>query len=152
LHADEFRGATTLCEESPYYSVNAGEAFEVQFLPSDPAVNRLRGGTQNDAPPVAFFLLMPVFILVIFSPMIVPQFREVLRARRQFKKGRLTVATVVFVKKRLTASWPGWAGNNASEVFVKLKPPAGEQREAVAWCPNDWLVNHLAPGEKVRVV
>ena len=147
----EFRGAATLCEGSLYYSVKAGDAVEVQFLPSDPAVNVLRSDSRNPVPPLAFFLLMPLFMLLMLSPMFMPQMREALRARRLFRKGRVVTATVVFAKKRMTASWPGWPGSSGAEVFVDFQTPSGERREAVAWCPNDWLLNQLATGAKVHV-
>jgi len=147
----EFRGSMNLCQESPYYSVNNGDEVEVQFVPSDPAVNALQGGTANGAPPVALFLLMPVFILAMFAPIFVPQLREVLRARRLFKKGRLALGTVIFVKKRITTSWPGWLGNSAAEVYVEFESPMSKKLEAIAWCQNDWLVTHLEPGAKVHI-
>jgi|GEM_PF-2890637 len=147
----EFRGAATLCEGSLYYSVKAGDAVEVQFLPSDPAVNVLRDDSRSPTPPLVFFMLMPVFMLLMLSPMFVPQMREALRARRLFCRGRVVKATVVFAKKCMTASWPGWPGSSGSEVFVDFQTPSGERREAVAWCPNDWLLNQLAPGAKVHV-
>jgi hypothetical protein len=147
----EFRGVATLCAQSPYFAATVGDAVQVQFVSSDPAVNALESGSRNNTPPVAMLFMMPLFILAVFSPMIVPQLRDLLRARRQFKKGRLALAAVVFIKKRVTASWPGWAGNSAAEVFVEFQPATGARREAVAWCPNDWLVNQLAPGAQVRI-
>lgn len=147
----ELRGTATLCQESPYYSVKEGDAVEVQYLPNDPAVNALRDGTRNGNPPVALFLLMPIFILAMFSPMFVPQIREVLRARRLFKKGKLALGTVVFIKRRVTALWPGWPGSNAAEVFLVFDSSANKRREAVALCQNDWLVNQLVPGTKVHI-
>jgi hypothetical protein len=147
----EFRGTTTLCQESPYYSVKEGDEVEVQFVPSDPSVNSIRGGNSNAAPPIAVFLLMPFFILVMFSPMILPQVREVLRARRLFKKGRLALGTVFFVKKRVTSFWPGWPGNSAAEVFIEYESSASKMLEGVAWCPNEWLLQQLPPGAKVHI-
>ena len=147
----EVRGAATLCEESPYYSIGVGDSIEVKFASGNPSVNALQGGARNDAPPVALFLLMPAFILAIFAPMFVPQIRELLRARRYFRTGQLATGTVIFVKKRITATWPGWPGSTAAEVFVEFRPTAGEKREVVAWCPNEWLVYNLTPGAKVHV-
>lgn len=139
----ELRGVATLCEESPYYSVGEGDPIEVQYVSGNPSINAMRGGTRNDAPPVALLILMPVFILAMLSPMFVPQFRELLRARQLYKKGRFALGKVIFVKKRVTALWPGWPGNSAAEVFIEFQPTGDERREAVAWCPNDWIVHIL---------
>jgi hypothetical protein len=123
----------------------------VQYVAGNPSINAMRGGARNDAPPVALFLLMPIFILAMFSPMFVPQVRELLRARRLYGTGQLAIGTVIFVKKRVTASWPGWPGNSAAEVFIEYQATGGQKREAVAWCPNDWVVYNLAPSAKVHV-
>jgi hypothetical protein len=147
----EYRGAATLCDESPYYSVNAGDAIEVRFLRSDPTVNQLPSQGANQAPPVALFLFMPIFFLAIFGSMFWPQIREVLLARRLYKSGRLTIGQVVFIKKRVTSFWPGMSGNNASEVYVEIQPPGNVKREVVASCQNDWLINQLAPGANVHI-
>lgn len=147
----EFRGTATLCEESPYYAVQQGDTVDVQFLPGDPAVNALRGDRRNDAPPILFFFMMPLFVLAMFTPMFWPQIREILRARRLFKHGQLAVGTVVFVKKRVAASWPGWSSNSAAEVFIAFQSSRHEPREGIAWCPNEWLINQLVPGAKVHV-
>jgi hypothetical protein len=147
----EFRGAATVCEESPYYSVKEGDAVDVQFLSSDPAVSALRGDGRNDAPPLVLFLMMPLFVFAMFAPMFWPQIREVLRARRLFKNGRLALGAVVFVKKRASAAWPGWPGSGAVEVFIEFQSSHNERREGIAWCPNEWLTNQLAPGAKVHV-
>jgi hypothetical protein len=145
------RGVATLCEESPYYSVGEGDSIEVQYVAGNPSINSMQGGTRNDSPPVALFLLMPVFILAMFWPMFWPQVRELLRARRLYRKGQIALGTVIFVKKRVTASWPGWPGNSAAEIFIEFQPTGGVKREAVAWCPNDWIVYNLAPGAEVHL-
>ena len=147
----EIRGASTLHQESPYYSAKEGDRVEVQYLPSDPAINAINDSTASGAPPLAFFLFMPIFILLMFSPMFVPQIREVLRARQLYMKGSLALGTVVYVKKSATSFWPGWPGNSTVEVFVEFELPTKVKHEAVARCQNDWLVNHLAPDTKVHV-
>jgi hypothetical protein len=146
----EYRGSATMCEGAIYYSVKEGDPVEVQYLSSDPAVNVLRGNS-NNAPPVAIFFLMPLFVLALLSSMFVPQIRELLRARRLYKGGRLAEGTVVFVKTRVSSFRPGWPGSSASEVFVEFRSPTGDRREAVAWCANEWLVNQLAPGAIVHI-
>jgi Protein of unknown function (DUF3592) len=146
----EYRGAVTLCEESPYYSVREGDAIDVRYLKSDPAVNALPSDGRNQAPPLAFFFFMPVFFLAIFAPMFWPPVREVLRARRLFKNGRLATGKVVFVKKR-APFWPGIPINSASEVYIEFQTAVDAKREGVAFCFNDWLMSQLVPGAKVHV-
>ena len=140
----------TLCEESPYYSVNQGDAIEVRFLKGEPTVNALPDQSRNQAPPLALFLFMLFFFLAIFAPLFWPPIREVLRARRLFKSGRLATGKVIFIKKRITSLWPGMPGNSASDVYIEFLTPMGK-REAVAWCQNDWLLNQLVPGTSVHV-
>ncbi len=147
----ELRGAATVCEQSPYYSIAEGDPVEVKFAPGNPSINALQGSGDNNAPPIGFFLFIPVFILAMFAPMFMPQLRELMRARRAFRNGQLAMATVIFVKKRTTSSWPGWPGSSAADVYLAIQTSAGEKREAVAWCPNDWLIYNLAPGAKVHV-
>jgi hypothetical protein len=147
----EYRGAATLCEESPNYSALQGDAIEVRFLKSDPSVNTLRIDARNQAPPFVFFFFMPVFFLAIFGSMFWPAVREVLRARRLFKYGKLAIAKVVFVKKRATPLWPGLSSFGAAEVYLELQSASQGKREVVAMCRNDWLVNQLTPGATVHV-
>jgi hypothetical protein len=148
---NEYRGGTTLCAQSPYYSVNPGEAIEVQYLKSEPTLNTLAGERQQEPPPFVFFLFMPLFFLAIFGAMFWPPIRELLRARRLVRSGRLANGKVVFVKKRATGLWPGMPFNNASEVYIRFSVAGDLKREGVASCQNDWLVNQLTPGTDVHV-
>jgi len=147
----EYRGGTTLCAESPYYAVNPGDAIEVRYLKDEPGVNALPSQRRQEPPPLVFFLFMPFFFLTLFASMFWPPVRELLRARRLFKSGRLAVAKVVFVKKRATGFWPGLQFNSASEVYVSFATPVEGSREGVASCRNDWLLNQLAPGASVHI-
>ena len=129
----EYRGGATLCEESPYYSVNPGEAIEVKYLKSDPTLNRLAIEGVNRGPPFALFFFMPVFFLAIFGSMFWPPIGEVLRARRLFKRGRLAVGRVVFVKLRALPIWPGMSGEAGDRTCPK---PGGGAHGAGA-CVSD---------------
>jgi Protein of unknown function (DUF3592) len=146
-----YRGSAQLCEQSPYYSVGLGESIPVRYLGSDPAVNAVRGASNNAAPPLIPFVLFPLFFLLILSPMYVPQFREVMRARRLFRNGLLATAQVVFVRKRNTMSWPGWPGSGTADVFLSFQLPSGQRREGIAWCANEWLLNQCARGAAVHI-
>jgi len=147
----EYRGSTTLCEESPYYSVSPGEAIEVRYLKNEPTLSALASERQQEPPPLALFFFMPFFFLALFGAMFWPSIRELLRARRLFKNGRLAVGKVIFVKKRATGFWPGMPFNSASEVYITFSAAGEPKREGVAACQNDWLVNQLTPGTDVHV-
>jgi hypothetical protein len=147
----EHRAAALVCEESPYFSVKEGDAIEVRYLKSDPAVNALPREVRNEPPPFLFFLFMPVFFLGIFGAMFWPPIREVLRARRLFKLGRIATGRVIFVKRRANFLWPGMPGASASLVYVEIAASSGVTREVAASCQNDWLMNQLAPGATVHV-
>jgi len=147
----EYRGGANLCEQSPYYSINPGEAIEVRYLKSEPTLNVLASERQQQPPPLVLFIFMPVFFLAIFGAMFWPPIRELLRARRLFRNGRLAIGKVVFVKKRATGFWPGMPFNSASEVYIAFSAAGEPKREGVASCQNDWLVNQLAPGTDVHV-
>jgi hypothetical protein len=149
--AQDYRGAVTLCEESPYYSVAPGDVIVVRYLKSDPAVNGLPNQGANQGPPLAVFLIFPLFFVAIFGSMFWPQIRDVLLARRLYQRGRLTNGKVIFIKKRATSFWPGMPGSNPSQVYVEIQPSGGPKRELVTSCQNDWLVNQLAPGSNVHV-
>jgi hypothetical protein len=149
------RGVDSLCEESPYYSVQVGDAIAIRYLTRDPAVNEV-AGAHTDAPPLAFAffpLFFPLFFLAIFAPLFLPRVREILRARRLYRMGVLTQGKVVFVKKRTLGptQWHGMQGNFA-EVYVAYTQPGGQRAELIAGCSNDWLLNHLEPGAAVHVV
>jgi Protein of unknown function (DUF3592) len=146
----EYRAATLVCEESPYFAVKEGDAIEVRYLKSDPSVNQLPQQTRNE-PPFLLFLLMPVFFLVFFGAMFWPPVSEMLKARRLFKSGRIANGKVIFIKRRSNFLWPGMPGASASLVYVELTASSGVVREVVASCHNDWLMNQLAPGATVHV-
>jgi hypothetical protein len=148
-HGGEFRGSATLCEGALYYTAQVGDSVQVQYLTSDPTVNVLRG-TPNNSPPLAIFMLMPLFLLAIILSMFLPQVRELLKARALFKRGRLASGEVLFVKKRASSYRTYWPGAASYEVFIEYQSGNG-CREAVAWCANDWLVNQLPPGAKVHI-
>jgi hypothetical protein len=145
----EFRGSATLCEGALYYTATVGDSVQVQYLAADPAVNTLRG-MPNNAPPLAMFLVMPLFLLAFIFSLFLPQVRELLKARTLFRRGRLASGEVLFVKKRASSYRMGWPGNASYEVFIEYESANG-RREAAAWCANEWLVNQLAPGAKVHI-
>ena len=146
-----FRGLATVCEDSSYYTLKAGDTVEVRYLVSDPAINELSDSVSNQ-PPVALIFLMPLFGMVLFLSLYAPQFRELLHARKLIRHGRLTQGTVVFVKKRTNMMWPGLSGSSSYEIFVEFLSPTSGRWEATAWCANDWLVNQLLPGSTVHLV
>lgn len=148
---NEYRGASTVCDESPYVSTQAGEKIEVRYLARDPTVNAVAGSDPNE-PPIFVFMLFPAFFLLFLSPLYFPQFREITRARRLYKTGLLVQGNVVFVKKRSVGTWPGWPGSSAADVYVAHHTPGGGLAETVVWCTNDWLVNQLSPGTIVHVL
>jgi hypothetical protein len=148
---NEFRGAGTVCEESPYYSAQTNDRIEVRYLRRDPAVNAIAGDSANE-PPVFIFMLFPLLFLLLLSPLFLPQLREVMRARRLYHKGLLTQGKVVFVKMRSAGTWPGWPGSSSADVYVAYQSPSGGRVETVAWCTNDWLLNQLSPGATVHIL
>jgi hypothetical protein len=146
-----YRGAGTACEQSIYYTVKEGDAVEVQYLTHDPVVSRLRGNTPPNATPVYLFIFTPVFILAMFGSLLFPPLRELRRARRIFRNGRLATGAVLFVKRRANTFSRGWSGNTSSDVFIQFTSSAGQKREGVAWCPNEWLADQLVQGGEVHV-
>jgi hypothetical protein len=146
-----FRGAVVQCEDSPYYSAKAGDSIEILYLRDNPGLNSIASVDPSE-PPLLLFTVFPVFFLLLFSPLFLPQLREVLRARRLYKTGLLVRGQVVFVKKRSFGVWPGWPVSGSFDVYVSQESPGGGRVEIVAWCTNDWLVNRLAPGATVHVL
>jgi len=146
-----YRGAATVCDDSAYSQVAQGDVVEVRYLLRDPATNTLRTGRPNEAPPFFLLLMMPLFFLMIFAAMFWPSVRDVLRARRLFKNGRLVAGQVVFIKKRSAPHWAGMPGLSASEVFVTIPTSSNGTREVIAPCRNEWLVNQLRVGSTVHI-
>jgi len=147
-----FRGTTTVCEQSPYSSVQAGDSVDIRYLDRDPSVNTIAGANPDNAPPLAFFMIFPLFFLLVLSPLYFPQIREVIRARRLYKTGLLAQGKVVFVKKRNAGTWPGFPGNSMADVYVAHDLPQGGRRETIVWCSNDWLLHQLSPGTTVHIL
>jgi hypothetical protein len=148
---NEFRGSAVVCQESAYYPAQAGDKIAIRYLTRDPAVNAVVG-TDDNEPPVFVFMIFPLFFLLAFSPLYAPQLREVMRARRLYKKGTVVQGKIVFVKRRNAATWPGWPGSSTANVYVAYELPNGGRAETVVWCANDWLINQLSPGTAVHVL
>jgi len=150
--AGGFRGVARLCRSSPFFGVNAGDGVPVQYLASNPSVNRIAGASDPDAPPVFVFLFFPVIAIVVLAASLGgPAMREVLRARALFRKGRLARGTIVFVRARAQRQGytrTGWA---AFEVVIRYNLASGAGQEAVAWCANPWLLQQLPAGASVHI-
>jgi hypothetical protein len=149
---NEFRGVSVLCEESPYYPAQAGDKIQVRYLRRDPAVNAIAGTEAGNAPPLFIFVFFPFFFLLVLSPLYLPQFREVMRARQLYRKGVLAEGRVVFVKRRSAVTWPGWPGSSTADVYVDYETPGGGRAETIVGCSNDWLVNQLSAGSSVHIL
>ena len=87
----------------------------------------------------------------MFLPTLLSQIGPLLRARHLFQNGRITLASVVFVKRRSNSAWPGWPAATTAEVYITYRLAAGNIQEAKAWCNNDWLLNQLHPGGTVHI-
>ncbi len=149
---NEFRGAVLVCEESPYYSAQAGDKIEIRYLRRDPALNSIAGTESENEPPIFLFMFFPLFFLLLLSPLYLPQIREVGYARRLYKTGVLAQGYVVFVKKRSTGNWPGWPGSSTADVYVAHQLSGGGRAETIVRCTNDWLVNQLSAGATVHIL
>lgn len=148
----EYRGTRVICDGSPYFTANAGEPIPIRYLTRDPAVNDIAGDSQGNEPPFFLILIFPFFFLIFLSPMFFPQVREVFRARRLYKHGRLVEGRVVYVKRRAGGTWPGWPGSNSVDLYISHTAPDGRQTESVVWCSNDWLTHQLQPGATVHIL
>lgn len=148
---NEFRGSTVLCEGATYYSAEVGERIPIRYLNRDPAINTI-AGTDDNEPPVFLFMIFPLFFLLVFSPLYFPQLREVLRARKLYKRGNVVQGKVIFVKRRNAATWPGFPGSSVADVYVAYQLPSGGRAETVVWCANEWLWNQLSPGATVHLL
>jgi len=151
LGGPEYRATRSVCPRSAYFTVRPGEPIPVKYLVSDPSVNAVAGETGTNPGFYAGFLLFPVFAIVFFVPLFLPQLRRVLRDRSLFRKGRIARGTVLFVKQSAGWTWPGWPGSSASEVFIQYQLPSGAPAEAIASCQSDWLLRQLAPGISVHI-
>ncbi|HTY98262.1 MAG TPA: DUF3592 domain-containing protein [Rhodocyclaceae bacterium] len=147
----EYRGTASLCSGSAYSNLEPGQAVPIKYLVADPSNNAIAGTGEQDGPPLLFFAFFPLMALLFLGPMFLPQAREVFKARRIFRKGEIVQGKVIFVKRRTSATWPGWPGSSAVEVFIGYRLPSGAAAEAKAWCNNDWLLHHLAPGAGVSI-
>ncbi len=151
LGGPEYRATRSVCPRSAYFTIRPGETVPVKYLVSDPSFSAIAGETSTNPGFYAGFLMFPAFALVFFVPLLLPQFRRVVRDRSLFRNGRITRGTVVFVKPSAGWTWPGWPGSSASEVFIQYQLPSGATAEASAQCQSDWLLRHIAPGTTVHI-
>jgi len=147
----EYRGTTVVCATSPYFAAKTGDVLPVRYLPADPSVNAIVAGKDPNAPPIFLFFFFPLIFGVLFGSVILPPLREVHRARQAYRKGRLTLGTVVYIKKRSAAMWSNMPSMVSHDVFVAYQHLGGATREGRAWCNNDWLLHQLAPGTTVHI-
>lgn len=146
----EYRATASFCPGSPYFDLGPGNTVPVEYLISDPSVS-LIVGQSRDRPPYLMFFLFPLFGALMFAPTFVPQMRDLLHARRCFKRGVVATGTVLFVKRGASWAWPGGLGASGADVFVAYQLPSGTGGEAKARCNNDWLLGHLSPGASVNI-
>ncbi len=147
----EYRGTCRCAQDRTYFEAKPGDPVPIRYLPSNPTVNQLQENSDANAPPFIFILFFPVLGLLIFAPMVVPQIKQLLQARRIFKNGRIAKGSVLFVKRRPAGPWMPQSGSTAAEVFISFSVAPGVEREGRAWCGNDWLLNQLPSGAIVRI-
>jgi hypothetical protein len=148
----EFRGVGIVCQESPYYSVQVADKVEIRYLRRDPTLSSIAGSDSDNEPPIFLFVIFPLFIFLLVSPVYFPLLREVMYARQLYRVGVLVQGTVVFVKKRTAGTLPGWPGSSTADVYVAHPRPTGGRAETVVGCTNDWLANQLSPGTTVHIL
>ena len=145
----EYRSGVNVCSQSPSYRRKEGDIVPVLYSVSNPANNDLDESHHTLVGALIPLFFFPVFIVLIFASIFLPQIRPLRRARKLFRQGRLARASVVFVKKRTFAT------NNMSayyptEIYLRYDGPGGKQ-EAKALCSNDWLLNQLVPDSVVHI-
>jgi len=143
------RGSAMVRSNSPYYSIKAGETLPVRYLAGDPGVNAIANG-RADQPPLFVICMFPLLFVLLFGMVLVAPLRQVLRARQAFKKGRLAQGVVVYVRRRQNTGWGNQLSLPSYDIFIAYQTPQGTH-EAQAWCNNDWLLKHLAPGGTVNI-
>lgn len=145
-----YLGKQTLRRDSPYFRATNGDPVPIIYAENEPALNGIDSVTDQEMPPLAFFAILPVFVLLFFSPLLLPNLRSVAEARKVFKNGIISEAEVVFVKKR-----SGFGGFHfpisKGEVYFAYRTARGEQIESKTVCDNDWLVNKLDVGSPIHV-
>jgi hypothetical protein len=146
----EMRGSAFACENSPYYPLAAGDRIPVKYLVSDPYVSAVVGMKGDEMPPGLLVMFAVLIAVALSSTFFANGGSEVWRARRIFARGRITQATVVFVRPRGMRSIYR-TGTQAVDVFVSFSSGRGMPQEAIAWCCNDWLLRQLPVGATVHI-
>jgi len=145
-----FRGSESACAKSAYGGVRPGDPIPVVYLKADPTVSAVAGSRTRKAFYLPF-LLLPLFGLIFFAPLVWPRIARYREDRKLFEEGSLARGRVVFVSAGRDSFWPGWPMATRGEVFVAARLRSGGEREVKAICTNDWLLTHLAPGTEVHV-
>lgn len=148
----EYHGTAGDCRNAARTALRPGDKVAVKYLVEDPSINDLaERSSGNGPPPLAFFLLFPMFPASFILPILLPPVREAYRSRRIARHGLLAKGTVVYAKSEIRSFWPGSRETSPAKIFIAYRRSNGQTVEARAKCPNTWLLNQLAPGSSVTI-
>ena len=145
-----FRGQFSVNAADEYYGIPSGGNVPIEYVVDDPAQNRLDLDYHDSvAHQILFKLFFPALILISASLAawsIVPLMLSAARARRCFRSGDITTASVTFIRSKGVQR-----GEGLSIVFVSFVDVGGAQIDACVECRNSWLMGLLHPGDTVHI-
>ena len=152
IEGPEYRNTESVRDDSPYATVRPEESVPVEFLVSDPSVNRIASGDATNHDFLVLILIFPLFItFFLVAPIFLPRFIQVFRDRNLYRKGILANAFVIFIKPCGVFAWSGWSGLYSADVYLRFQLGSGAIGEARTRCRNDWLLKQLTPGTPVHI-
>lgn len=140
----DYTGATLAAPASPLSALRAENSLEVAFDATRPqeSVPAFEIARQEDFPWPLFFIF-PLIFLAFLVPLLLPQLRTVLLARRLFARGVLTTGQLKFVKPMLMQT--PWMPFGSSQLIYEFDDENGRPQRGATRCDNSWLTLQLKP-------
>ncbi|MBW3635897.1 MAG: hypothetical protein KY445_05440 [Armatimonadetes bacterium] len=139
----DYTGATLAWGTSPLTPLRAGNSLEVAFDKAQPQRSVPAFQIAQNEPPWFVFLLFPLFFAVFLLPLLAPQLRTVLLARRLFARGVLTTGHLKFVKS--TPMQTPFMPLGSSQLIYEFDDQNGHRQRGATRCDSSWLTMQLPP-------
>ncbi len=128
-----------------------GDSITVVYLPDHPTINEVESKVSGFSGLGRMFFLFPLFFLIIFAPMLMPDLRKLLFHRRLYRTGIWSEGKIVYIKNGNQSFLDGYV-NASAKLYFEFNLPDGRLVESVTEVRNEWLVNNLEYDQKINII
>lgn len=146
-----YYGKYVSCQGNLYSSLKVGGSLPIVYDPKDPSFNGIDGELGKNDPPLFMFIFFPLIFLLIFTPLVIPNIKQIKDARSIFKKGVIAKGEIIFIRRKRPTNMFNLKLLTNMEVFFRFSTVNGETLESKVTTDNDWLSNKLEIGSSVTV-